>query len=219
MKKIFILAGLGLSLLQLPVTAQDTAATAAAIAAKQAADERYQRMASDLQAVQSDNQALHAKIDALEQQIQTLRDAQARPVDNSAVMEAINTLAKKLQEEDQKRLQDKDAISEEIRKSIATLEKTLGSGGGGVATVPTRESSPTKSTATSETPAAAVNGYSYTIQEGDRLEAIIRAYNADYKSKGLKPITLRQAMEANPKVDWTRLRVGQKIVIPRPEGG
>ncbi len=33
----------------------------------------------------------------------------------------------------------------------------------------------------------------------------------------MKTISLKQAMEANPGVDWNRLKVGQKIVIPRPE--
>ena len=212
MKRIFILAGMSVCLLGRPVLAQD-ANSAAAIAAKQSAEERYNRMAADLQSVQSDNEALHARIANLEHEMQSLRDAQAKPADNSSVMDAINTLAKKIQEVDQKRLEDKDAISEEIRKSMTGLEKSLGSGGGSV-----REATP-KATATPEPPPTPVNGYSYTIQEGDRLDAIVHAYNTDFKSKGLKPITLRQAMEANPKVNWNRLLVGQKIVIPRPDGG
>lgn len=212
MKKIFILAGLGLALCQIPAPAQDAAA---AVAAKQASDERYQQVSADLQAVQSDNVALHAKIASLESEIQQLRDAQAKPVDNAATLDAINALAKKIQEVDQKRLEDKDAISQEIRKSMAGLEKNLS----GNATAPVRDTAAPKQSSTPEPPAAPVDGYSYTIQEGDRLEAIVRAYNADFKSKGQKTITLHQAMEANPKVDWTRLRVGQKIIIPRPAGG
>jgi hypothetical protein len=54
------------------------------------------------------------------------------------------------------------------------------------------------------------------VQSGDSLGAIVKAYNADFKSKGLKQITMRQAREANPNVNWDKLRVGQKIVIPRP---
>ena len=68
------------------------------------------------------------------------------------------------------------------------------------------------------TPAAPVDGYSYTVQSGDRLDLIVKAYNADFVKRGYKKITLRQTKEANPKVDWNRLRVGQKIVIPNPEG-
>ena len=32
----------------------------------------------------------------------------------------------------------------------------------------------------------------------------------------MKTITLKQAMDANPSVNWARLLVGQKIVIPQP---
>jgi DNA repair exonuclease SbcCD ATPase subunit len=211
MKRAFILFVIPLLLLRLPVMAQD-AGTAAAIAAGQDADERYKRMAADLQAVQSDNEALHAKITAMEQEIQALRDAQAKPADNSSVQEDLKHLAEKIQEVDKKRLEDKDAISEEIRKSIAELEKSLG----GVS-APTHSSGP--KTSIDPEPPSSGKGYSYTIKDGDTLGEIVRAYNKDFKSKGLKTISLRQAMEANPNVDWARLKVGQKIIIPTPPGG
>jgi hypothetical protein len=215
MKRAFILFAISVLLPSLPALAQEAApaSDAAAIAAKQAADERYKRMVADLQAVQSDNEALHAKIAALEQEIQTLRDTQAHPADNSSVQDALKHLAEKIEEVDKKRLEDKDAISEEIRKSVNAIEKGIGTGGGAG-----REPGPRNPGISTSAPPT-VDGYSYTIQDGDRLDAIVRAYNADFKAKGLKPITLKQAKEANPNVDWNRLRVGQKIVIPRPSGG
>jgi LysM repeat protein len=60
------------------------------------------------------------------------------------------------------------------------------------------------------------NGVTYTIKSGDTLQAIVAAYNEVFKSKGMKTITLKQAMDANPNVDWNRLIVRQKIVIPNP---
>jgi hypothetical protein len=216
MKRAFILFAIPILLLRLPVMAQDAASTpastAAAIAAKEDAEERYQRLAADLRAVQSDNEALHAKITAMEQEIQTLRDAQAHYADNSGIPDALNGLAEKIREVDKKRQEDKDAISEEIHKSIAGLERSLGS-------VPTPgHASGPKPSSSAESPASD-KGYLYTVHDGDRLDLIVKAYNADFKSKGLKTITVKQAMEANPNVDWNRLRVGQKIVIPRPDGG
>jgi hypothetical protein len=200
-----------------PVPPDNTAAT---IAAREESEERYKRMAADLQAVQSDNQDLHAKITALEQELQTLRDAQAKPVDNSAIQDSLKQLAEKIAEVDKKRLEDKDAISEEIRKSISGLDKIMT----GAPPPPTHEShsshsSPSTPADTATDTGTPVKGYSYTIADGDRLDLIVRAYNKEYKSKGLKPITMRQAKEANPKVDWNRLRVGQKIIVPRPDGG
>jgi hypothetical protein len=211
-------------LVRLPLMAQDAnvtpvappvttpASTAAAIAAKEAAEERYNRMAADLQAVQSDNEALHAKITAMEQELQALRDAAARPPDTSAIQEDLKHLAEKIGEVDKKRMEDKDAISEEIRKAIGGLEATIKG-----APSPMRETRPRPPVA-QDTPLSD-NGYSYTVVPGDRLDLIVKAYNKEYRSKGLKPITIRQAMEANPNVDWNRLKAGQKIVIPRPEGG
>jgi TolA-binding protein len=216
MKRAFILFVIPTFLLRLPVTAQNAASTpastAAAIAAKEDADERYKRLAADLQAVQSDNEALHAKITALEEEIQTLRAAQARSADNSGVQDELKRLADTIQEVDKKRQEDKEAISEEIRKSIAGLERSLGS-----VPTPVHPSGP-KPPSSAESPASG-KGYLYTIHDGDRLDLIVNAYNADFKSKGMKTITVRQAKEANPNVDWNRLRVGQKIVIPRPDGG
>jgi peptidoglycan hydrolase CwlO-like protein len=216
MKRVFILSAIPILLLRLPVTAQDAASTpartAAAIAAKEDAEERYKRLAADLQAVQSDNEALHAKITALEEEIQTLRAAQARPADNSAIQDELKRLAQTIQEVDNKRQNDKEVISEEIRKSIGGLEQSLRS-----APAPAHVSG-AKPSAVPDSPASD-KGYSYTIQEGDTLAAVVNAYNADFKSKGMKTITLKQAKEANPNVDWNRLRVGQKIVIPRPDGG
>jgi hypothetical protein len=216
MKRAFILFVIPILLLRLPLMAQDITGTptgaAAAIAARQDAEERYTRLAADLQAVQSDNEALHAKITAMEQEIQTLRDAQAHSADNSGIQDEFKGLAEKIQEVDKKRQEDKDAISEEIHKSIGELEKTLGG-------APTSGHASGPKSAVVPEPTASDKGYLYTIKDGDTLGAIVGAYNEDFKSKGLKKITLKQAKEANPNVDWARLRVGQKIIIPRPDGG
>lgn len=228
MKRVFSFIALSVLLLPLPVMAQTETPvptvtppvnTAAIIAAREEAEERYKRMAADLQAVQSDNEALHAKIASLEQQIQNLRDAQAKPVDNSAVQGQLKLLAQKIEEVDKKRLEDKDTISDEIRKSIGKLESTLQ----GVPALPTRESHDTheprpKVASTVDSPAIE-NGYSYPISSGDRLDLIVKAYNKDFRARGLKTITMKQVREANPNVNWNRLLVGQKIVIPRPDGG
>jgi hypothetical protein len=220
MKRAFILLGFPILFLSVPVTAQDAASnpppapatTAAAIAAREDAEDRYKRLAADLQAVQTDNESLHAKITALEEEIQSLRAAVTHAADNSGLQEDLKRLATAIQEVDKKRQEDKEAISEEIHKSIAGLERSLGA-----VSTPSRQSGPRP--APPPEPVASDKGYLYTIQEGDRLDLIVKAYNADFKSKGLKTITLRQAKEANPNVDWNRLRVGQKIVIPKPDGG
>lgn len=182
---------------------------ASAIAAKEGADERYQRMSADIQALQAANEALQNKLSQVTAELLELRNQQAQAASNSNVQDQFKALADKITEVDRKRQEDKEAISEEIRKSMNGLEKSL-------------SSSPAPShvqpiAITEAATAAAEKGFLYVIQSGDKLALIVKSYNADFKSKGMKPITLKQAMDANPGVDWGRLKVGQKIVIPRPE--
>jgi TolA-binding protein len=214
MKRAFILLVISLSTAfraipqEVPTAPPPT--TASEIAAAQGAEERYKRMAADMQALQMDNESLKAKVASLEQKIDELRQQLASSANNNGVQEDLKRLAEKITEVDKKREEDKQVIAEQIRKSIGGLEKTLVS-----SSAPTRSATPKAPPAADPAPAA--NGFSYTIQEGDTLLAIIKAYNADFKSKGLRTISLKQAKEANPTVDWDRLRVGQKIIIPKPE--
>ncbi|HUD47780.1 MAG TPA: LysM peptidoglycan-binding domain-containing protein [Candidatus Baltobacteraceae bacterium] len=210
MKRFFVL--IGISFFALAATAQDGAPAstpAAEAAAKQGADERYERMAADIQALQSANDALQAKLTAIEQQVQDLRSQQSQSAASVSTPDDLKRLADKIQEVDRKREEDKEAIAEEIRRSIAELKHAVAD-------------SPPPSRVSSSKPAPGADstdtdkGFVYKIQDGDSLSAIVKAYNADFKSKGMKTISLQQAMDANPNVDWNRLRVGQRIIIPRP---
>jgi len=217
MKRVFILFAFSLSLAGRCALTQDAAPaasastnTASAIAAQQAADERYKRLAADIEALQMDNESLKAKLATFEQKIEELRQQLAASANHNGLQEDLKHLAEDIALVDKKRQEDKQAISEEIRKSIASLEKSLAG-----SPSPVRASAPRLQLDTP--PLATETGFSYTVQEGDNLSAIVKAYNADFKSKGWKTITLKQAMEANPNVKWDHLRVGQKIVIPKPE--
>jgi hypothetical protein len=215
MKRVFILLAFSISLTGPCALAQDTVpaasgSSAAAIASQQAAEERYKRVAADIEALQMDNESLKAKIASLEQKVDELRQQLSASANNPGVQADLKRLAESIAAVDKKREEDKQAISEEIRKSIANLGRTLGS------TAPPSHAPPPKLQPDAATPTAE-NGFSYTIQEGDNLSAIVKAYNADFKSKGWRTITLKQAMEANPNVKWDHLRVGQKIIIPKPE--
>ncbi len=217
MKRAFILLIISLSLAGRCAFAEDPApraapTTASAIAAQHAAEERYKRMAADMQALQMDNESLKAKIAALEQKIDDLRQQQTG-ANNSGVQEDLKRLAEKIVQVDKKREEDKLAISEEIHKAIGELAKSLNSTGAGTG-VTTRL--PPKLPPDTD-PSASANEIPYTIKDGDTLSVIVHAYNTDFKSKGWKTITLKMAMDANPNVDWARLRVGQKIIIPRPD--
>lgn len=215
MKRVLNLLAISLSLAGFSALPQDAPAssptTAAAVAAKEGADERYQRMAADIEALQMDNESMKARIASLEQKIDDLRQQLAAANNNTGVQEDLKHLAENIAAVDKKREEDKQAISEEIRKSVAGLEKSLAG-----APAPMRAAAPKLPVDAPAPPAE--SGFAYTVQEGDNLSAIVKAYNTDFKNKGWKTITLRQAMEANPNVKWDHLRVGQKIIIPKPEG-
>ncbi|HEV7925754.1 MAG TPA: LysM peptidoglycan-binding domain-containing protein [Verrucomicrobiae bacterium] len=216
MKRAFILLTISLSLAGRCALAQDAPAappptTASAIAAQDAADERYKRMAADIQALQMDNDSLKAKIASLEQKIDDLRQQQST-AGNSGVQEDLKRLAEKIVLVDKKREEDRLAISEEIHKAIGELAKSVtGSSTAAPVRLPAKVPPDTD-------PALSANAIPYIVKDGDNLSVIVKAYNADFKSKGWKTITMKQAMDANPNVDWRNLHVGQKINIPRPDG-
>jgi LysM repeat protein len=210
MKRFFV--PLMISLFALAAIGQDATpqtSPAAEVAAKQAADERYERMATDIQALQAANEALQSKLAAVSQQLADVRNQLAQSPNNLATTDDLKHLVDKIQEVDRKREDDKQAISEEIRKSISELKHALA------------ESPPPSRASTPKTPVVAEpsdneKGFVYKVQEGDSLSAIVKAYNADFKSKGMKTISLKQAMDANPQINWNHLLVGQKIIIPQP---
>jgi hypothetical protein len=219
---------LALSLVSLPVPGQDAAparaavtpaSTAAAAAEQQGFDEKFKQLAAEIDTLRDANQLLQAKLSALNEDLQKIRAEQARVAASAVGRDDLKPLAQKIDDVDKKRMEDKETISQEIKDSAARLEKLL---------APAADSSPRPSIHTPAavppsatppaTPPVAVDGFSYTIKDGDRPRDIVNAYNADFKSKGVKTITLQQVIDANPGVDWKRLKIGQKIVIPRPAG-
>ena len=210
MKRILSLTTVLLAL-QLPLFAQSSN-TAAALADKQDAEERYNRMATDVQELQAANSSLQKKISALEDQISRLSEQLTKANNNSSVHDDLKVLKDKIEEVDKKRESDKQVIQEDLKKFFAQVTE-------GLKTKPVPHSSPkgdTGSRSSDTATPASDNGFSYTVQEGDTLSAIVQAYNKKFVSQGMKKISMKQVEEANPSVNWNRLKIGQKIVIPAP---
>jgi len=225
MKRPLILPGLflGLSLLRLPALGQDAAVTnaaadtatnaaskAAAVAEQQGVDEKFKQLAADIETLRAANQLVLDKLSALKEDLQQIRADQARLAASAVGREDLKPLAQKIEEVDKKRQEDKETISEEIKKSAARLETLLTNAAEAASKPPVKP--PVTGVA-----AAAENGFRYTMKEGDYLDAIVAAYNAEFQKKGMKTISVQQAKDANPGiVDWNRVKIGQKIVIPHP---
>ena len=199
MKRISIFLIACLLLITPAVRGQDAAA-AAAKAERDAAEERYKRLNSavdDLLAAHTEQQK---RIAALAREVESLREQQSRPRASYASEEDLRRLAEKIQEIDKKRADDKELILKEIAK----LGKTLSA-------APASRPKPS----VADTPPSAApdkDHYEYVIKSGETLSVIAQTY----REQGIK-VTVDQILKANPKLDATKLRVGQKIIIPAPE--
>ena len=191
-----------MGLVHLPLLAQDST-SASAIAEKQQAEERYKRLSADVESLLAANLALQKKISALDAELQKMREEQSRSANNNNTTETVKRLADAIQEVDKIREADKKKILDEIAKIGKTLTAAP-------------RSAP-KVIVSTEANAGPDKGYPYTIQSGDTLLAVLSDFNAQFKSKGMKTITLKQVEAANPNVDWNKLKIGQKIFIPAPE--
>lgn len=143
------------------------------------------------------------KLDELQSAISKLSDQVNTPAANpeTASRADLKNLAEKVQEIDKKRQSDRDLILKEIGK--------LGQSGGTPSHKTTVTAPPPDDPATE--PATPQKGYEYKVQANDTLSAIAKAY----RDQGVK-VTTTQILKANPKLDPTKLYVGQKVFIPDP---
>jgi LysM repeat protein len=188
--------------LALPISrsvAQDRAEAAAAIAARQDAEDRYQRLSASVQELQAANAGLQKKLSTLIDELQKMREEAARNGANYATREDLNRLAEKVREVDQKREADNRRILDALEK----LAKTP------IPAVPpaTGENGPSGKQKVEQHQTE--KGYWYEIKREDKLSIIVQ----EYRKKGVK-VTLQQVKDANPDVNPNRLLVGQKIWIP-----
>jgi nucleoid-associated protein YgaU len=180
-------------------------ATAAAIAPRQEEiDERFKRLSGQLDDILKSQADQLRRLGDLEDAVKNLRDQQSRPNATYASQEDLKRLADAIKEVDNNRLKD----YEKIREEIGQLGKVLAAPSTSTP-VPTRPSSRNPVDAG---PKQDENGYWYVVKRGDFLSTIAKAFN----EQGVK-VTLDQIEKANPNVDSTKLRIGQKIFIPAPK--
>ena len=117
----------------------------------------------------------------------------------------LQKLADQVQEIDKKRQEDKTLILKEIEKL------------GKIGSSPTSSHKPIPAVSpiSPENPTVPgpgpQKGYDHTIQRGDTLRAIAKAY----RNQGIK-VTTDQILKANPGLDANNLKAGRKIFIPVP---
>ena len=179
--------------------AQDQAEAAAAIAARQDADDRYQRLSASVQELQAANAGLQKKLSGLIEELHKMREEASRNGANYATHEDLNRLAEKLREVDQKREADNRRILDALEK----LAKTP------LPAVPAANGENGSSGKQKSEPRQTEKGYWYEIKREDKLSMIVQ----ECRKQGVN-VTLQQVKDANPDVNPKRLLVGQRIWIP-----
>jgi uncharacterized protein YhaN len=216
-----------------PIFAQD-ANQAALLAQQREAEERYNRLVSRLENMEEAYQVLSRRIATLAQADNEFRqevNTRLVAIDNkirtsqsaAATRDDLKTLTEKLKEVDEKREADKKLILEKLKDLAATVANTPAPTQV-IVRPPERTKvdhaptpSDTKATDSTPAPPANPNGYwTYKVQKGDTLLAIMQAYNAKLREEKKPTLTLDQIKQANPTVNPNALRLNQEVLIPIP---
>jgi LysM repeat protein len=170
-----------------------------------AAEERYNKLAGQIEDLRSNQESLTRRIEALGKEIEGLRGQVDKPSGNFASDEDVKRLAEAVKEIDRKRLED----YEKIRLELKNLGRSLS------APAPSSRKTPPASVAdgpTSEKSNIPDKGFEYVVKKGDSLSNIVQAY----RDNNIK-VTVDQILKANPGLKPDKMRVGQKIFIPAPQ--
>ena len=177
------------------------------IAARQAMQENMRTLNARIEDLEASNHSLRARVDDLRRELQQLREETRKLADHSSLQEQIRKMGDSIREVDNKRRADNDKVLGELSKLGKQIAETP------VAPPPPvvkhTPPAPDPEPKTSARPPAPEKGIEYVVKSGDTLSGIVTACRA----KEIK-VTYKQMRDANPDVNWDKLRVGQKIFIP-----
>jgi len=193
------------------IQAADPGADATTLAIQKDTEERFRRLAAEVQDLQEAQQTILKRQETLQQRLsnlleemRSLKEEQNRASGNLVSRDEFRKYAEKLKEMDEKREADKKLILKEI---------------GELAKVPAApapvEKAPSHRASATESPEEMP--YVYVVKKNDRLLDIIAAYNDYFKKEGKGKITKEQVLKANPNLKSDRVIAGQKIHIPVPQ--
>lgn len=200
-----------------------------------------QRLNASVEAVEQASVSQKRQIEALGNEIQKLREENAREAASRATQrpwaDDIKRQSDELRRhsEDLKRLAD--AVAEVDRKRAADHEQVLKVLGemrkavAAIAEAPPARTAPTRSAPSPEArnggdrsegdakPAAAketppVKAVPYTVGKGESLSLIVDGFNQDAKKKGYQVLTIQQVMKFNKITDARRIREGMTLNLP-----
>lgn len=188
--------------------APETAAREAA--AREEAEDRYRRMSARLEEVVANQALQQQQISALEKSLGDLRDQVVRANNNAVTPASLQGLGEQIRKVDETRASENRKITETLDE-LSRLVRSAA-----VGPPPSHTPAPHLPTTATGTDSGGgsdkVDGFDYVVQKNDTLGGIVQAY----RTQNIK-VTSKSIMDANPTVKWDRLRVGQKIFIPKPK--
>jgi predicted RNase H-like nuclease (RuvC/YqgF family) len=190
-------------------TASLSAADAVTLAAQQEAEERYKNLLARFEEMQAAQMALEKRISAMASDFGKLRDEVARNNNNTATQESIRKLNEQILKVDESRIADNKRIQEGLEKLGTTIKLAASTPRPRVEPVTPITRTPPANTGTP----AVQDGFEYIVQSGDNNLGVIVKRLSEEKII----VTSKAIMEANPTVDWRKLKIGQKIFIPKPK--
>jgi LysM repeat protein len=197
MKRISILLA-GLVLCAAPISRGQDAAT----------QQRLNELEGQIQNLLETQEMQRKQIADLTRQLALLQDQQNKPQPNYASADDLKRLADAtqagFQQVDRKRAENDKKIQAELLKLGKALAAPL-------PVAPRR--SARQAAAGDSNSSGSKTGYYYTVQSGDYLSAIAKAYRDQQHIK----VTWRDIVKANPGLNPAKLPVGRKIFIPAPE--
>jgi LysM repeat protein len=184
--------------------------SAAAAAAQEEAEDRYRRLAAQVTGLKEAQDLHQQQMATLDKNIRDLSDQVTRAANNNVTQERLNQLAEQIKKVDEARI----AENKKIFETIEELHRILKNMAAAPPPVRPTRTTPAPTTAASKTPgpAATEDGFEYAVQKNDTLSGIVQSY----RQQNIK-VSRKAIMDANPNVNWDRLRVGQKIFIPKPQ--
>ena len=156
-------------------------------------NERLKRIEGQIEGLQMENQRLGTEIETVRRQMDTVGQNQSRLMQGQ-----LEELAKRIRALDEARATDRQAMLDDISRKVADLINRRAPSPGSTSTG--GRATPTRRPATGNEV-----GYEHVVAENETLSAIAQAY-------GVKTTAI---IEANNITDPTKVRVGQKLFIPK----
>jgi LysM repeat protein len=156
---------------------------------------------SNIEELKDSLAAQQKRMGELVKEVQRLDEDTTHAHAKYATREDLNSLVDKIREVDRKREEDQKLVLKEVEK-LAKLRAAP------VLVEPPQESIK---------PAESGKGFEYRVKSGDNFGVIVKKFNDKIKAEGGRgQVTVDQLAKANPGVNPSKLKVGQKIFVPEP---